>query len=201
MSVDGQPTGAPLRPPSPRDRAKAEPGDIWGRRDVLTSAGWIGVLATLAVSFAGFARLLFRRAPVEPPTVFTAGRPADYRPGTVSDRFLRQWRIFIVREERKVFAVYGKCTHLGCTPRWDRRADRFKCPCHGSGFTSDGVNFEGPAPRPLPRARVWLDRDGQLRVDVGKRYPQADWGDEGAFVDLGGLGGLGGLGASTGETA
>ncbi len=187
MSSDEKTPGAPLRPPSDRDRAKQDPGDIWGRRDVIVKASWWGVLGTLFVSFGGFFRLLFRRAPVEPPTVFVAGNPADYRPGTVSDRFLRQWRVFIVRDEKKVFAVYGKCTHLGCTPRWDRRADRFKCPCHGSGFTSDGVNFEGPAPRPLARARVWLDRDGQLRVDVGKRYVQANWGDEGASVDLSGV--------------
>ncbi len=188
MSSDGQTPGAPLRPPRPRDRSKQDPADIWGRRDLMVTAGWWGVLGTLLVSFGGFFKLLFRRAPVEPPTVFVAGSPADYRPGTVSDRFLRQWRVFIVRDDRKVFAVYGKCTHLGCTPRWDRRADRFKCPCHGSGFTSDGVNFEGPAPRPLPRARVWLDREGQLRIDVGKRYVQANWGDEGASVDLSGVG-------------
>ncbi len=174
----------PNRPASPRDREREEPGDIWGRRDFLTNVGWTGVLGSLAVSFAGFARLLFRRAPVEPPTVFSAGNPGDYRPGTVSDRFLRQWRVFIVRSERRVFAVYGKCSHLGCTPRWDKRADRFKCPCHGSGFTSEGVNFEGPAPRPLDRARVWIGRDGQLRVDVGRRYRQDDWEDDGAWVDL-----------------
>ncbi len=185
MASDAHPPGAPIRPPSDRDRDKTEPGNLWGRRDLVTRVGWAGVLGTLFVSFGGFARLLFRRAPVEPPTVFVAGSPADYRPGTVSDRFLRQWRVFIVRDDSKVFAVYGKCSHLGCTPRWDGRADRFKCPCHGSGFTSQGVNFEGPAPRPLERARVWLDRSGQLRVDVGTRFAQANWEAEGASVELG----------------
>ncbi len=173
------------RPSSPRDRdPQPERGDLWGRRDLLTKLGWGGIATTLAVSFGGFARLLFRRAPIEPPTVFVAGRPGDYRPGTVSDRFLREWRVFVVRNERSVFAVYGKCSHLGCTPRWDRRADRFKCPCHGSGFTAEGVNFEGPAPRPLDRARVWLDREGQLRVDVGTRYPQERWDEDGASVTV-----------------
>ena len=183
MSLDVDEPGPAPRKANPRDRAASQPGDIWGRRDFLTNVGWTGILGTLAVSFGGFARLLFRRAPVQPPTVFTAGRPADYHPGSVSDRFLREWRVFIVRNERRVFAVYGKCTHLGCTPRWDRRAERFKCPCHGSGFTAQGVNFEGPAPRPLDRARVWLDRDGQLRVDVGTRYAQDAWEDDGAWVD------------------
>ncbi len=184
MSGDHRPPGSVPRPASPRDREGSDAGDLWGRRDVLTNVGWTGILGTLAVSFGGFARLLFRRAPIEPPTVFSAGSPADYRAGSVSDRFLRQWRVFIVRDDRRLFAVYGKCSHLGCTPRWDKRADRFKCPCHGSGFTAEGINFEGPAPRPLDRARVWLDREGQLRVDVGKRYPQDDWDDDGAWVDL-----------------
>ena len=183
MSSDHRGPDPAPRPANARDRERAGPGDIWGRRDFLTNVGWTGILGTLAVSFGGFARLLFRRAPVQPPTVFSAGRPADYRPGTVSDRFLREWRVFIVRHEQRVFAVYGSCTHLGCTPRWDRRADRFKCPCHGSGFTAQGVNFEGPAPRPLDRARVWLDRDGQLRVDVATRYAQDRWEDDGAWVD------------------
>ncbi len=164
-----------------RDRSE-EPGDLWCRRDFMSTVGWAGVLGSLAVSFGGFARLLFRRAPVEPPTTFNAGRVADYRPGSVSDRFLRKWRVFIVRDEERLFAVYGKCTHLGCTPKWDKRADRFKCPCHGSGFTSDGVNFEGPAPSPLERTKVWVDRDGELRVDVGRRYDQDDWEQPEAFV-------------------
>lgn len=176
----------PKRPPNERDRERTEEqGDLWCRRDVLSNVGWAGVLGSIGLSMGGFARLLFRRAPVEPTTVFRAGHAGDYRPGSVSDRFLRKWRVFIVRDdEERLYAVYGKCTHLGCTPRWDKRADRFKCPCHGSGFTSEGVNFEGPAPRPLERARVWTGRDGELRVDVGRRYAEDDWDQQDAWVDV-----------------
>ncbi len=155
---------------------------LWGRRDWLTALGWTAIAGALLAGTAAFGRLLFRRAPIEPPTQFRAGRPADYAAGTVSDRFVKTWRVFIVHENSQLYAILGKCTHLGCTPRWYRRENKFKCPCHGSGFDTAGVNFEGPAPRPLERARVWLDDAGELWVDVGQRYARENWGQPGAHV-------------------
>ena len=66
--------------------------------------------------------------------------------------------------------LFAKCTHLGCTPRWLAAEDKFKCPCHGSRFYKSGMNFEGPAPRPLDRFGVSLDENGQLVVDKSKIY-------------------------------
>lgn len=161
------------------------PHHLWGRRDLLTAASWTAVGLSLTAGTAAFVRLLFRRAPIEAPTRFNAGRTGDYKPGNVSDRFVRDWRVFIVREEQTLFAVVARCTHLGCTPRWYSRDAKFKCPCHGSGFTRQGVNFEGPAPRPLERARIWLDADGLLWVDVGRRFRENAWQESGAFVTVG----------------
>ncbi len=167
---------------SPRDADKAGRAHLWGRRDVLTALGWSAVGTSLLAASAAFGRLLFRRAPVEAPTLFRAGRPTDYAPGTVSDRFLKTWRVFIVHEGGRLYAIFGRCTHLGCTPRWYSRESKFKCPCHGSGFDTAGVNFEGPAPRPLQRARIWQDDAGDLWVDVGRRFERADWGQPGATL-------------------
>ena len=153
---------------------------LWGRRDWLTALGWTAISGALLAGTAAFGRLLFRRAPVEAPTQFHAGRPGDYAAGTVSDRFVKTWRVFIVHEQGQLYAIFGRCTHLGCTPRWYSRESKFKCPCHGSGFDTAGVNFEGPAPRPLERARVWLDDAGDLWVDVGQRYTRENWGQPGA---------------------
>ncbi len=160
-------------------------GHLWGRRDWLTRLAWGSVGATLGLSLASFVRFLFRRAPIRPPSVFRAGDPAALPPNSVSSRFVRQWRVFLVRRDDRVFAIHARCTHLGCTPRWRASAHKFKCPCHGSGFTIDGINIEGPAPRPLERARVWLGRDGALWVDAAVRLRPPAWKKPGAFVSLG----------------
>ena len=65
-------------------------------------------------------------------------------------------------------AFSAVCTHLGCTPNWLAGENKFKCPCHGSGFYMTGINFEGPAPRPLERYRVVLADDGQVLIDKTK---------------------------------
>lgn len=55
-------------------------------------------------------------------------------------------------------------------------ANKFKCPCHGSGFCmgsafdGNGINSEGPAPRPLDRVHVELDPEGQVVANISKLY-------------------------------
>ena len=51
---------------------------------------------------------------------------------------------------------------------WLDAEQKFKCPCHGSGFYKDGINFEGPAPRPLERYAIRVAEDGQLEVDKSR---------------------------------
>jgi cytochrome b6-f complex iron-sulfur subunit len=76
------------------------------------------------------------------------------------------------------------CTHLGCTPNWLEGEQKFKCPCHGSGFYKDGINFEGPAPRPLERFAIRVSDDGQLEVDRSRKFQQelGQWEDPLSFV-------------------
>ena len=47
-----------------------------------------------------------------------------------------------------------------------------------------GVNFEGPAPRPLERARIVLADDGQILVDKSRKfqYELGQWTDPEAFL-------------------
>ena len=72
----------------------------------------------------------------------------------------------MVRNTEGIFVISAICTHLGCTPDWKPSENKFKCPCHGSGYDPEGVNFEGPAPRPMDRAHVELDPEGQIVVDL-----------------------------------
>ena len=54
--------------------------------------------------------------------------------------------------------------------RWKSSENKFKCPCHGSGYDSEGINFEGPAPRPMDRAHVELDAEGFIVVNKDRLY-------------------------------
>ena len=62
--------------------------------------------------------------------------------------------------------------------------NKFKCPCHGSGFYRSGVNFEGPAPRPLERARILLADDGQILIDKSTKFQQekGEWDSAESFL-------------------
>ena len=156
------------------------------RRRFLNYTGWLGILGSLAVSLLGFLRFLFPRVLFEPPTQFKAGLPADYAVGAVDTRFVASQRVWIIREENGFYALSAICTHLGCTPAWLATENKFKCPCHGSGFRRTGVNFEGPAPRPLERVRIALADDGHLLIDKGKSFRQekGEWSSSDAFLNI-----------------
>jgi cytochrome b6-f complex iron-sulfur subunit len=143
---------------------------IWSRRDFFTRIGWGGVGLWSFFSLVGFVRSAFPRVHFEPPTKFKAGFPNDYAVGEVSDKYKQDYRVWIIREEEGFYAIFAKCTHLGCTPRWLQAEDKFKCPCHGSGYYKSGLNFEGPAPRPMDRFEISIGEDGQLVVDKSKTF-------------------------------
>ena len=128
---------------------------------------WTAVTAFLITNFLMFLRFFFPRTLFEPSTKFRVGYPSDFGPG-VDERFKQSHRIWVVRRPDRLFVIYGKCTHLGCTPNWIESENKFKCPCHGSGYDMEGRNFEGPAPRPMDRAFVELDAEGQIVVDTSR---------------------------------
>jgi cytochrome b6-f complex iron-sulfur subunit len=117
----------------------------------------------------GTVRFLFPNVLSEPPNAFKVGETKDFEDGKVDERFKNRGA-WIVRHNGEIFALSTTCTHLGCTPNWLEREGKFKCPCHGSGFKISGVNFEGPAPRPLERYRISKADDGQILVDRSRKF-------------------------------
>ena len=155
-----------------KQRWEAWQGALISRRKLLRQLSWSGIAMFVGSSFVGAARLFLPRTIFEPPSRFKAGLPDDFTPGTVSAKFQEQYRVWIVRKEDGTFlALKAECTHLGCTPAWLSSLKKFKCPCHGSGFKMGGLNFEGPAPRPLDRVKITLEADGQLLVDRAISFP------------------------------
>jgi cytochrome b6-f complex iron-sulfur subunit len=147
---------------------------------------WSAVAAFLVAWFLAFFRFFLPRTLFEPATSFKIGYPEEYGLG-VDTKFQQKYRIWVDRTPDRIFVIYARCTHLGCTPDWKPSENKFKCPCHGSGYDSEGVNFEGPAPRPMDRARVEIAPDGQILVDVSRLYQwpkgqPTQFNDDGAFL-------------------
>lgn len=132
---------------------------------------WASVTGFLATCFFMFLRFFLPRAIFEPSSTFRIGPPSDYALG-VDTKWQQQYRIWVTKTSDRLFVIYARCTHLGCTPDWKASENKFKCPCHGSGYDSEGINFEGPAPRPMDRAHVEVDAEGQIVVDLARLY---DW--------------------------
>ncbi|MFZ0035936.1 MAG: Rieske 2Fe-2S domain-containing protein [Candidatus Acidiferrales bacterium] len=181
---------APAAPAAGSGKAAAESKEAVGRinkgrRRIV----WACIWGYLGVNFLMFLRFFFPRALYEPNTIFTIGFPSDFSLG-IDQRYLMTNRVWVVKEPDRIFVIFARCTHLGCTPEWKPSENKFKCPCHGSGYDSEGVNFEGPAPRPMDRAFVQLDPTGKVVVDTSRLYvddPRAGvnhFNDPGAFLNV-----------------
>ncbi|NDQ58646.1 MAG: Rieske 2Fe-2S domain-containing protein [Acidipila sp.] len=155
-------------PAAPKPAAKAKK-DSGKPVDIRRRLIWACIWGYLGVNFLMFLRFFFPRALFEPKTVFSIGFPSDFGLG-VETKFQRDFRIWVVRNPERLFVIFARCTHLGCTPDWKQNDQKFKCPCHGSGYDSEGVNFEGPAPRPMDRAHLELDATGQIIVDTNRLF-------------------------------
>jgi len=191
----------PAKPDYARPQAVVVADDASTRRGFFAAASGVLFGSSLAVGFTslavthlmwllGLARFMFPNILIEPPTRFKVGFPDSLSPGQVETKFIPQFGVWIVRYEYDsqpmIFAIKAVCTHLGCTPNWLEAEQKFKCPCHGSGFYKDAINFEGPAPRPLERYAISLAEDGQLLVDKSRTFQQelGQWKDSASYVPV-----------------
>ena len=187
---------ASAKTPAPA-AAKATQRDPDDTSPLLTRRAWMGLAwgafsAASAAALAATGRFMFPNVLNEPPQQFKAGFPNEYGMG-VDERWKEKFGIWIVRTPDDIaqhasgfYALITVCTHLGCTPNYLSAENKFKCPCHGSGYRLTGINFEGPTPRPLERARVVLADDGQILVDKSRhfQYELGQWTDPEAFLKV-----------------
>ncbi len=155
------------------------------------TVAWVAFSTAVVAALTALMRFMFPNVLFEPPMTFKAGLPNDYSLG-IDERWKEKFRVWIIRTDSGFFALSGECTHLGCTPNLFAAEGKFKCPCHGSGFFAVGgkekigVNFEGPAPRPLERFKIILDDDGQIVVDKTRKFQQekGEWADPESFLKI-----------------
>jgi len=171
-------------PPKPAAGAPKSPG----RRKFLSwfTIAWGSFAAATLGALSLCGRFLFPNVLFEPKMWFKAGFPEEYEVGVVDTRWKVKFGVWLIRTTQGMYALSTTCTHLGCIPSWMPSDSKFKCPCHGSGFSQSGINIEGPAPRPLERFRIVLADDGQILVDKTKKFQQekGEWNDLEAFLSL-----------------
>ena len=161
-------------------------------RRVWLGMAWGAFSAASAAALAATGRFMFPNVLNEPPQQFKVGFPADFGVG-VDERYKESNGVWIVRTNDDIvhrasgfYVLNTTCTHLGCTPNFLAAESKFKCPCHGSGFRPTGINFEGPAPRPLERNRIVLAEDGQIMIDKSRKFQfeLGQWIDPDAFLRI-----------------
>lgn len=149
------------------------------------SVAWIAFTASCA-GLAGMAfRFSYPNVNFEPEMDFIAGHTSDYEEG-VDERWKNGYGVWMIKQEGRLSALSNICTHLGCIPNWMPAELKFKCPCHGSGFYPSGINFEGPAPRPLEKFKITLTAEGTIKVDKTKiyRYEKGQWENPDSYLSV-----------------
>jgi len=185
--------GEALATPAPA-AAPAKAGKVMPRRKFFSWMGvaWTAFTASMVATATATGRFMFPNVLFEPPATFKAGTPDEIQPGQVDERFKQKFGVWLVKDndvQTGAFGIYALstvCTHLGCTPNWLPGEQKFKCPCHGSGYYKNGINFEGPTPRPLERYAISLADDGQILVDKNTKFQQekGQWADPRSFLKL-----------------
>jgi cytochrome b6-f complex iron-sulfur subunit len=172
----------PPKPVTRRSFMMSWAGAAWG---AFAAAGGAGSMAML--------RYMLPNVLFEAPQQFKAGKLEDYEWDKPDERYKQDKKAWIVKltkdfdGKKKLIALDITCTHLGCTPNVLFSDQKYKCPCHGSGFRFTGINFEGPAPRPLERYKVYRDAVTQeIVVDKNKKFQfeKGQWEDKESYIDL-----------------
>jgi cytochrome b6-f complex iron-sulfur subunit len=151
----------------------------------MLAIGWAAFTTASIAGLGATVRFMFPNVLYEPPQEFKAGFPSEFAVDAVDERYKASRGVWIIREARGFYVLSTTCTHLGCTPNWLQADEKFKCPCHGSGFVKTGINVEGPAPRPLERFKVTLAEDGQLLIDKNTKFQEekGQWTMPGAYLE------------------
>ncbi|MBM4009907.1 MAG: ubiquinol-cytochrome c reductase iron-sulfur subunit [Planctomycetes bacterium] len=180
----------PVKPAKKGEEAEDRRGFLQIALGSAMALGFTALSVTSGLFTLGLARFMFPNVLAEPPSKFKVGFKDGFPSGKVETKYVPQYGVWVVNGDfngqQQIYALKTVCTHLGCTPSWLEAEQKFKCPCHGSGFYKDGVNFEGPAPRPLERYAIRIADDGQLEIDKSRTFQEelGQWADPESYVTV-----------------
>ncbi|MBW1681565.1 MAG: ubiquinol-cytochrome c reductase iron-sulfur subunit [Deltaproteobacteria bacterium] len=116
----------------------------------------LGVLVCALAAYPVFRFMTFRK--IRKTTVTFPPAP------DIQSRVLYRKGVFLTARGPHPRALSARCSHLGCTVRFDEVTQTFRCPCHGSVFDADGKRLEGPARKPLEALPVTVGKDKEILV-------------------------------------
>ncbi|MBT4287791.1 MAG: ubiquinol-cytochrome c reductase iron-sulfur subunit [Deltaproteobacteria bacterium] len=129
----------------------------------------LGLGSLFVTTFTSVAAALkFLTPPIQYETsqVFEAGKIKDFNSGKVKNMQMGEKKISLIKEHNKLYALVRTCTHMGCIPNFNASENAFVCPCHGSKFDIQGNVLRGPAPEPLYRASLSVNKKGRVEVNT-----------------------------------
>jgi Rieske Fe-S protein len=121
------------------------------RRNFLNTlfGGWMAAL--FAGLFYPVIRAVFPNKDKEPDYVILNGE--DIASLNTNHPFTFAWGanpgILVKKEDGSFKALKGVCTHLDCNVTYRPAKRDYFCACHKGRFNEDGINVEGPPPKPL----------------------------------------------------
>lgn len=113
--------------------------------------------------------------------VWTLGQRDSFTDGVNTDYAVKsKGAVFVIRKDRKIYALSSICTHLGCV--LDIGPKGFACGCHGSQFAQDGTRLSGPAKRPLVRYAIAVNDADQVLIDKSLTFGPKQADDLRSFI-------------------
>ena len=132
--------------------------------DLLLTVGGLGWLASIVYPVIRYLKPLPMQGPTGPVGLTRAEVSKVER-----DKFaiipVGARRVLVLEDSGgELHALDAKCTHEGCTVRYEPGQALIWCACHNGRFDLDGRVLGGPPPRPLSQHRIQRDAKGGIVV-------------------------------------
>ena len=137
-------------------------------RRTFIKTGVGGLVVAGAAGLYGSLQSLIPVISYEPSPTLEIGAPRDLLDISIADFQVADRKVSVIKGENGLYALIRNCTHMGCIPNYSETEAQYLCPCHGSIFTLDGDVVRGPAPVPLYRASLLVNRRGAVEIDVSQ---------------------------------